>query len=73
MLLYSWFQFLTHESWSTGEWDPQFMPVLISLVVFPIMSTVWVLMGRVLFERGILVFRNHDLFHEMRDALRDKS
>lgn len=71
-LLWFWFQALTHESWSTGEWDPQFMPVLVSLIVFPLMSAVWVLMGRVLFERGILAFRNHDVLCEVRDALRDQ-
>ncbi len=68
-LFYSWYQFLTWESWSTGEWDPQIGPFFLSLIMFPLMTAAWVLAGRVLFERGILAFRNHDLFHEIRDAL----
>jgi hypothetical protein len=70
-LLYAWFQMLTYESWSTGEWDPQIMPFFISLIVFPLSSAAWVLAGRVFFERGILAFRNHDLFHEIRDSLKN--
>ena len=72
-LLYTWYQFLTWTSWSSGEWDPQLGPFFISLITFPLMTAAWVLAGRVLFERGILVFRNPDLFHEIRDALKDDS
>jgi len=71
LALYTWFQMLTWESWSTGEWDPQVGPFFFSFLMFPISVCAWVLMGRVLFERGILAFRNHDLFHEIRDALKN--
>ena len=72
--LYTWYQALTWESYDfqTGErsWSPNFSLFCGSTVAFPFLVFSWVLMGRVLFERGILAFRNYDALCDVRDALR---
>ena len=69
VLMKVWWNALTYERYN-GEWDPQFGLFCGSTVVFPFAIAAWVLIGRVLFERGILAFRQYDIQREMLEELR---
>ncbi len=73
-LLYVWYASLTHQGfdYDTRErsWDPEIGVFCGATVLFPIAVFVYILMGRVLFERGILAFRQHALTEEMLEELR---
>ena len=73
MLLFVWYQALTHTSFMDDSWDPQFGLFCMSSISFPIGVFLYILLGRVLFERGILAFRQHALTIEIRDALKQPS
>jgi hypothetical protein len=73
-LLFVWYQALSHEryEYATRELtaDPQFSIFCGATVVYPIYVFMWVLMGRVIFERGILAFRQYELNKEILEELK---
>jgi len=80
-LFFSWYQALTYESYNydytsgapgTYTSDPQFGAFCGSFVAYPIAVFLWVLMGRVIFERGILAFRQYDLNREILQELKKR-
>ena len=78
-LLAVWYQALTHESYnydytnptgSTSTSDPEFDIFCGSIVAYPIWVFMWVLIGRVIFERSILAFRQYELDKQILEALK---
>jgi hypothetical protein len=75
-LFFSWYTALTYENYDymTGQSssDPQFGMFCASTTAYPIMVFMWVLMGRVLFERGILAFRQYELNKQILEELQKR-
>ncbi len=73
MLFVFWYQTLFHEGYDyqTGvtESDPQLGAFCGGTIAFPIFLFIYILMGRVIFERGILAFRQYAVMQDVLDAL----
>lgn len=74
MLFVFWYQTLTYEGYDyqTGvtESDPQFGAFCGGTIAFPIFLFIYILMGRVIFERGILAFRQYAVMQDVLEALK---
>jgi hypothetical protein len=79
-LFFVWYEALTHESYNydyararrAATADPQFSMFCGSFVAYPIMVFMWVLMGRVIFERSILAFRQYELNKQILEELQKR-
>lgn len=76
-----WYQALTHESYNydyasgtpgTYTSDPEFEVFCGSIVAYPLWVFMWVLMGRVIFERSILAFRSYELNKQILEELKKR-
>ena len=74
LLFYTCYALLTPEGYddATGQYgyDPEIFLVFVSIISYPFAIFMWVLMGRLLFERGVLAFRQYDLNREMLEELK---
>jgi hypothetical protein len=80
-LFFVWYEALTHESYNydyasntPGSYssDPQFSIFCGSFVAYPLWVFMWVLMGRVIFERSILAFRQYELNKQILEELKKR-
>lgn len=76
-----WYKALTHESYNydyasgtpgTYTSDPEFDVFCGSIVAYPLWVFMWVLLGRVIFERSILAFRSYELNKQILEELKKR-